>query len=118
MSCGQSYEDQKMFDTSKVLSAAELNIKLAFESVELRQSIKELAPSQTFHTLGQFYGYTYNFGMPGYKEWELSDAWGRPIQFSINGDIVKVWSLGPDGVNQIGMEDDIKVVVNIEESEH
>ncbi len=112
-SCNVRNDDQQIFDTKKALDVAELNIQLAFDSVELREAVKKLAPSQVFHNLGQFYGYAYNFGLPGCKERELFDGWGRPIRLSIAGDVVHIWSIGSDGVNQSGEGDDIRVVVHL-----
>jgi hypothetical protein len=80
---------------------------------EIVEAVKKLAPSQVFHNLGQFYGYAYNFGLPGCKERELFDGWGRPIRLSIAGDVVHIWSIGSDGVNQSGEGDDIRVVVHL-----
>lgn len=113
-SCGRDTQRRHEFETKKSLEMAEFIVHDLFESPEFRDAIKNLAPSQEFHNLAQFYGFAYNFDLPGCSESELSDGWKRPIRFSLEGDLIKIWSFGPDGVNQFGEEDDIKALVNIE----
>jgi len=44
------------------------------------------------------------------RDGKFVDAWGRPIEYRIDGKKFRLWSCGPDGVS--GTDDDIEYIRN------
>lgn len=109
ISCKTS--SSKEFRTNKTLHAAESSLIKLLEDPDVKDGLKNLMPSQSFIYLGQFYGFAYNFGMPGCDADELEDGWRRPLRIAFDDKKSTVWSIGPDGIDQFGNGDDIKVEI-------
>jgi hypothetical protein len=76
---------------------------------DLRAALNKLTPDQSFRFLSDFYEFAEPFGLSESADWESKDGWKRPLRFSFDGNVVLVWSVGPDGVDQFGEGDDVAV---------